>query len=100
MATTTKYPAQIICHWCNIIAVVETPTTGGWYRPACSVHRSAGSRPLQGSTKAPTDEVCAKGDATFTDGIWTCAGCGKTFARSPNQHIYAARKRVAARIGS
>lgn len=41
------------------------------------------------------DALCAKGDATLANGVWTCGGCGKTFERSPNQHIYAARKRLA-----
>lgn len=43
-----------------------------------------------------TDKLCAEGDATLADGLWTCKGCGRTFKRSPNQHIYAARKRVRA----
>lgn len=47
-----------------------------------------------------TDAICAKGDAVYSNNKWTCAGCGKTFARSPNQHIYAARKRLAKALES
>lgn len=43
-----------------------------------------------------TDKLCAEGDATLFDGLWVCKGCGRTFKRSPNQHIYAARKRARA----
>ncbi len=48
-------------------------------------------------TDAERDVACARGNATVIAGMWTCSGCGKTFRRSPNQHIYAARKRVNAR---
>jgi ribosomal protein L37AE/L43A len=54
-------------------------------------------------TNMQNDAMCAKGDATYTGasgamaGFWTCGGCGRTFKRSPNQHIYAARKRLASR---
>lgn len=42
-----------------------------------------------------TDSICAKGDSvTFANGTWTCHGCGRSFKRSPNKHIYAARKRL------
>jgi len=43
-----------------------------------------------------TDKLCAEGNASLADGLWTCNGCGRTFKRSPNQHIYAASKRVGA----
>lgn len=48
---------------------------------------------------ANVDALCAKGNAHVADaprGGWICDGCGRHFAKSPNQHIYAARKRVRA----
>ena len=51
---------------------------------------AAFDRALRGNT----DATCAKGDATHASGVWTCSGCGRTFKRSLNHHIYAARKRL------
>jgi len=51
-------------------------------------------RAVPPASTAATDAACAKGDATYAPGVWVCNGCGKTFKRSPNQHIYAARKRL------
>lgn len=49
---------------------------------------------LMGVDKSKSDVLCAQGGAKLVDGVWKCDGCGRSFKRSPNQHIYAARKRI------